>query len=81
MMEEQKDMRIPSELIPRCPHCGKPLTMNLRADDTFVQDKGWYKASERYLSFSEKHQGKKILYLELGVGYNTPESSSIPSGS
>lgn len=78
MLEEQKDMRIPSELIPRCPHCGKPLTMNLRADDTFVQDKGWYEASERYLAFAEKHQGKRILYLELGVGYNTPGIIKYP---
>ena len=77
MLEEQKDMRIPSELIPRCPHCGKPLTMNLRADDTFVQDKGWYEASKRYLAFAEKHQGKRILYLELGVGYNTPVFCSL----
>ena len=78
MLEEQKDMRIPSELIPRCPHCGKPLTMNLRADDTFVQDKGWYEASKRYLAFAEKHQGKRILYLELGVGYNTPGIIKYP---
>lgn len=72
MTERQTDMRIPSELVPRCPNCGKPMTMNLRADDTFVQDEGWYKASERYTRFIRSHQGMKVLYLELGVGYNTP---------
>ena len=72
MTERQTDMRIPSELVPRCPNCGKPMTMNLRADDTFVQDEGWYKASERYTGFIRSHQGMKVLYLELGVGYNTP---------
>ena len=78
MLEEQKDMRIPSELIPRCPHCGKPLTMNLRADDTFVQDEGWYQASQRYSRFLNEHQNKKILFLELGVGYNTPVIIKYP---
>lgn len=72
MTERQTDMRIPSELVPHCPNCGKPMTMNLRADDTFVQDEGWYKASERYTGFIRSHQGMKVLYLELGVGYNTP---------
>ena len=72
MTKRQTDMRIPSELVPRCPNCGKPMTMNLRADDTFVQDEGWYEASERYTGFIRSHQGMKVLYLELGVGYNTP---------
>ena len=66
MVRQQKQMRIPTELVPRCPHCGKPLTMNLRSDDTFVQDKGWYQASERYSRYIREHQGKKILFLELG---------------
>ncbi len=72
MVNLQKNMRIPSELIPYCPNCGKPMTMNLRADDTFVQDIGWYKASERYSEFLKNHKDCKILFLELGVGYNTP---------
>lgn len=72
MMEQQKDMRIPSELIPRCPHCGKPLTTNLRADDSFVEDEGWHSAAERYHEFVRRHQSGKIVYLEIGVGYNTP---------
>lgn len=78
MTERQTDMRIPSELVPRCPNCGKPMTMNLRADDTFVQDEGWYKASERYTGFIRSHQGMKVLYLELGVGYNTPGIIKYP---
>lgn len=72
MMARQKDMRVPSELVPRCPVCGKPMTMNLRADDTFVQDDGWYKAAGRYNDFVRRHRGLRVLYLELGVGFNTP---------
>ena len=72
MVEQQKDMRVPSELVPHCPNCGKPMSMNLRSDDTFVQDEGWYAAAERYSEFARRHQGMKTLYLELGVGYNTP---------
>lgn len=72
MVAEQKDMRIPSELMPRCPKCGKPMTMNLRSDDKFVQDKGWEAACERYEKFIKQHKNSRILYLELGVGMNTP---------
>ena len=72
MVERQKDMKIPSELLPVCPHCGKPLTMNLRSDDKFVEDEGWHKAAERYENFLRTRAGGKILFLELGVGYNTP---------
>ena len=55
MVKEQKDMRIPSELVPRCPICGAPMTMNLRCDDTFVQDTGWYAAQKRYSDFLQAH--------------------------
>lgn len=72
MTARQTDMKIPSELIPHCPVCGKPMTMNLRADDTFVQDKGWYQAGERYSDFIRGHKGLQVLLLELGVGMNTP---------
>lgn len=65
-------MTVPTELVPHCPRCGAPMTMNLRADDTFVQDEGWYRASDRYTDFVRRHQDTKILYLELGVGMNTP---------
>ena len=72
MWTEQRDMKIPSELIPRCPRCGRSMTMNLRADDTFVQDEGWYTAAQRYNDFVQCHKGCAVLYLELGVGMNTP---------
>ena len=72
MVKRQKDMKVPTELLPVCPHCGKPLTMNLRSDDKFVEDEGWHKAAERYENFLRTRAGGKILFLELGVGYNTP---------
>ena len=78
MYEQQQDMRIPSELLPKCPHCGKPLTMNLRADDKFVEDDGWHKAAERYSDFIRSRKNSRVLYLELGVGYNTPVIIKYP---
>ena len=71
-------MMIPSELIPRCPECGEPMSMNLRADDTFVQDAGWRQAAGRYERFLREHEGKRILFLELGVGMNTPGIIKYP---
>lgn len=78
MAEQQSGIRIPSELLPVCPHCGKPLTMNLRSDQTFVEDEGWHKAAERYQLFIRRHQKLRVLYLELGVGYNTPGIIKYP---
>ena len=78
MMERQEDMRIPSELLPVCPHCGKPLTMNLRSDDKFVEDEGWHEAAERYENFLRTRKNGRILFLELGVGYNTPVIIKYP---
>ncbi|MCD7729818.1 MAG: Sir2 silent information regulator family NAD-dependent deacetylase [Clostridia bacterium] len=78
MLDCQKDMKVPSELIPRCPVCGKPMTVNLRCDETFVQDKGWYAAKERYSQFLKKNANKKIVLLELGVGGNTPVIIKYP---
>lgn len=69
---------VPSELVPHCPHCGKLLTMNLRSDDSFVEDAGWHAAAERYSEFLRRHEGQKILFLELGVGYNTPVIIKYP---
>lgn len=78
MVEEQKNMRIPTDLIPKCPVCGKPMTMNLRADDTFVQDAGWDIHAGYYEKFINRHKKSKILFLELGVGYNTPGIIKYP---
>ena len=78
MLKQQKDMKIPTELLPVCPHCGKPLTMNLRSDDKFVEDEGWHRAAERYENFLRTRANEKILFLELGVGYNTPVIIKYP---
>lgn len=71
-------MAVPPELVPHCPHCGKPMSMNLRADETFVEDAGWHDAAERYSEFLRRHAGTKTLFLELGTGYNTPGIIKYP---
>ena len=78
MVDRQRNMRIPSELIPACPHCGRPMTLNLRSDDSFVEDEGWHRAAERYENFLRTRAGQRILFLELGVGYNTPVIIKYP---
>ncbi|MBQ6727931.1 MAG: hypothetical protein IJQ87_03225 [Clostridia bacterium] len=76
--DKKLSMRIPTELIPRCPITNGALTMNLRSDDTFVEDEGWHEASKRYAEFVEKYGDKKIVFLELGVGSNTPVIIKYP---
>ena len=78
MIAEQDEMKIPNELIPRCPVCGAPMTMNLRCDQTFVQDEGWFAAKDRYKAFLHKHEASRLLFLELGVGGNTPAIIKYP---
>ena len=78
MVARQENMKIPSELLPVCPHCGKPMTMNLRSDDAFVEDEGWHRAAERYADFLRTRKDQKTLFLELGVGYNTPVIIKYP---
>lgn len=78
MVNEQKDMKIPSELVPHCPVCGAPMNVNLRCDDTFVEDKGWRRAAERYNDFIRRHENQHVLFLELGVGANTPVIIKYP---
>lgn len=65
-------MAVPPELVPHCPKCGRPMSMNLRADHTFVEDEGWHRASKRYADFLRRHQNMKVLFLEAAVGFNTP---------
>ena len=78
MIAAQKDMRIPSALVPRCPKCGAPMAMNLRSDETFVEDLGWNEAASRYVEFVEKHLNEKLLLIELGIGNNTPAIIKYP---
>lgn len=78
MVAEQKNMRIPSDLIPHCPVCGAPMSMNLRADNTFVEDRGWHMAADRYQDFIRRHSAARTVYLELGVGGNTPGIIKYP---
>ena len=78
MMERQEDMRVPPELLPVCPHCGRPVTMNLRSDNRFVEEEGWHRAAERYENFLRTRTNSQILFLELGVGYNTPGIIKYP---
>lgn len=78
MFAEQRDMRVPAELVPRCPRCGRPMTMNLRCDGTFVEDEGWHAAAGRYAEFLRRHRGARVLFLELGVGGNTPVIIKYP---
>ena len=78
MVREQRNMRVPTGLLPVCPKCGAPMTMNLRSDDTFVEDLGWNEAASRYLDFVQSHANKRLLLLELGVGMNTPSIIKYP---
>ena len=71
-------MDVPAGLVPHCPRCGRPMAMNLRADGTFVQDDGWYRAASRWADFQRRHKGCRVLYVELGVGWNTPAIIKFP---
>ncbi len=71
-------MRLPSDLIPSCPDDGGSVTTNLRADDSFVEDEGWHLAAQRYERYLDAHEDWQILYLELGVGSNTPAIIKFP---
>ena len=78
MIAAQKNMRVPEKLFPRCPKCGEMMTTNLRADDKFVEDSGWHAAAYRYKKFLSKYAAREIVYLELGVGGNTPGIIKYP---
>ena len=78
MLKEIKDLKIPTDLIPYCPHCGAPMTMHLRVDQEFVQDETWEESYEAYQRFLEGIEDQKVVFLELGVGYNTPTIIRYP---
>jgi NAD-dependent SIR2 family protein deacetylase len=78
MVEKTEDCRIPTDLIPKCPVCGEEMETNLRKDNLFVQDKNWYDANKRYSNFLSKIQDNKVVFLELGVGFNTPSIIKYP---
>lgn len=78
MMAEEKDMCIPTELIPHCPKCEREMDFNLFWDDTFVRDEGWHIAHNRYEKYLSRHKTGKILYCELGVGFNSPGVIKFP---
>lgn len=78
MVADQRGMRVPEALIPHCPACGRPMSMNLRADDTFVEDEGWHAARARYEEFLRQRRGAKVLFLDLGTGGNTPGIIKYP---
>ena len=84
MIAQQEDMRIPTELVPRCPVCGGKMVPNLRSDETFVEDEGWHAASQRYTDFIRQHLNVEtfhetsLLFLDLGSGSNTPIIFKIP---
>ena len=78
MLAQQNSMKIPGESVPHCPVCGAPMSMNLRADGSFVEDSGWHKAARRYEEFLRRHEGMRVLFLELGVGGNTPGIIKYP---
>ena len=78
MLAAERDLRIPAALVPRCPVCGREMAMNLRADDTFVQDEGWHAAAARYSDFLRRHERASTLFLDLGTGFNTPGIVKVP---
>ncbi len=69
---------IPADLIPKHPEDGSEVTMNLRSDDSFVEDEGWHKAADAYAKFLDKYERKRVLFLEIGVGMNTPVIIKYP---
>ena len=77
-VENTVDCRIPTALVPKCPVCGADMETNLRVDNLFVEDGKWHDMNRKYAEFINKIQGKKVVFLEIGVGYNTPAIIRFP---
>lgn len=77
-LRNTKNCKIPSDLVMKCPVCGGNMDMNLRKDANFVQDKNWYRQSEKYEDFLSRSKGKNVVLLEIGVGFNTPGIIRFP---
>ena len=73
-----KDLKIPSSLVPKCPVCNRNMSVNLRCDDTFVEDDNWYKMQNKYDEFVLENNDKNVLLLEFGIGFNTPGIIRFP---
>lgn len=78
MDQARQDCKIPSDMVPKCPVCGGNMAMHLRCDQYFVEDTRWNEAAANYGEFLQKQQGKKVVLLELGVGFNTPVIIRFP---
>ena len=78
MISKTKDCKIPSQLVPKCPVCKGDMEVNVRKDNYFVQDDNWYKEAKNYERFIKEIKDKKVVYLELGVGFNTPTIIRFP---
>ena len=78
MLDKTSNCRIPHDLVPKCPVCGGEMEVNIRKDMYFVQDQQWYDEAGRYESFLNQVKGQRIVFLELGVGYNTPTIIRLP---
>ena len=79
MIAEQTNMRIPSELIPRCPKCNAPFEINKRNEEKgMVEDADFHAQAKRYHAFLDAHSKGKVLYLEIGVGHTTPQFIKHP---
>ena len=76
--DKKLSMALPTDLIPKCPIDGSDVVMNLRSDDDFLEDEGWHKAANQYANFLQEHDGMHVLFLELGVGGNTPAIIKYP---
>lgn len=72
MLECKDNLKIDKELIPKCPVCGKNMEINIRKDSFFIEDDNWHYLNDNYEKFIKNNIDKKMILIELGVGFNTP---------